>query len=147
LGAITSGAPPQISTKDNSVFRKKRFFISGILIFIALGYLIFAGLQGSATYYYTVGEFMELKNSLYGENIRLNGIVVPGSVEQETAKMNLHFLITDGEAQLPVVYHGVVPDTFKVGNETVVEGQLNAAGVFEADLLMPKCPSKYVPIQ
>jgi cytochrome c-type biogenesis protein CcmE len=59
----------------------------------------------------------------------------------------LRFTIVDleGDENLPVVYQGVVPDTFRVGNEVVIEGQLNSDGIFQADTLMPKCPSKYEP--
>jgi cytochrome c-type biogenesis protein CcmE len=52
----------------------------------------------------------------------------------------------DGGESLPVIYQGVVPDTFKVGNEVVVEGTLKSNGIFQAYTLMPKCPSKYEPL-
>ncbi len=131
------------------MLRKKRFLIGGIIVFLAIGYLGYMGFQGSATYYYTVSEFMEQGNSIYGENVRVNGQVAPGSVEQEAQGTILRFTLigVDEKESLPVVYEGVVPDTFKVGNEVVVEGQLNSDGIFQAHTLMPKCPSKYVPTQ
>jgi cytochrome c-type biogenesis protein CcmE len=129
------------------VLKKKRFFIGGIIIFLAIGYLGFTSFQSSATYYYTVGELSEQGSSIYGETVRVNGQVVPGSVEQAAQGTILRFTIIDieSEGSLSVVYQGVVPDTFKVGNEVVVEGQLNSDGIFQANTLMPKCPSKYVP--
>ncbi len=129
------------------MLRKKRFLIGGIIVFLAIGYLGFMGFQSSATYYYTVSEFIEQGDSIYGENIRVNGQVASGSVEQESAGRMLKFTIVDveGKESLPVVYQGVVPDTFKVGNEVVVEGRLNSDGIFQAHTLMPKCPSKYIP--
>jgi cytochrome c-type biogenesis protein CcmE len=47
---------------------------------------------------------------------------------------------------VPVVYHGSVPDLFKVGRHIVVDGTLRH-GVFVArhDTLVTKCPSKYSP--
>ena len=128
------------------VFRKK-FFIGGVVIFIAIGYLGYSAFQSSATYFYTVSELLEQGNSIHNTTVRVNGVVDPGSLEQESPGGIVRFAIidADGEANLPVVYQGVVPDTFKVGNEVVVEGYLNPAGIFEADTLMPKCPSKYVP--
>ncbi len=129
------------------MLRKKKFLIGGIIVFLTIGYLGFVGIQSSATYYYTVNELIEQGDSIYGENIRVNGQVASGSVEQESAGRILRFTIIDvaGEESLPVVYQGVVPDTFKVGNEVVVEGRLNSDGIFQAHTLMPKCPSKYVP--
>ena len=129
------------------MLKKKKFLIGGVIILLAIGYLSFMGFIGSATYYYTVSEIMEQGSSLYGENIRINGEVAPGSVEQESGSLVLRFTIVDveGEASLPVVYQGVIPDTFKVGNAVVVEGEINSDGVFRAHTLMPKCPSRYLP--
>ena len=129
------------------MLKKKKFLIGGVIILLAIGYLSFMGFTGSATYYYSVSEIMEKGSSLYGENIRINGEVAPGSVEQESGSLVLRFTIVDveGEASLPVVYQGVIPDTFKVGNAVVVEGEINSDGVFRAHTLMPKCPSRYLP--
>jgi cytochrome c-type biogenesis protein CcmE len=127
------------------VLKKKRFLIGGIIVFLALGYLGYTGFEGSATYYYTVGELMEQGNSIYGENVRVNGLVAPGSIEQESSSFKMRFTIINGEASLPVVYQGVVPDAFRVGNEVVVEGYLDSDSIFQANTILAKCPSKYVP--
>ncbi|HEY81908.1 MAG TPA: cytochrome c maturation protein CcmE [Dehalococcoidia bacterium] len=129
------------------MLRKKKFLVGGLVVFLALGYLIYTGFQSSATYYYEVSELLTRGDSVYGENVRVRGEVAPGSVERESQGTVLRFIITDmeGEQSLPVVYQGVVPDTFKVGVEVVVEGQLDSDGVFQAHTLMPKCPSRYVP--
>ena len=62
----------------------------------------------------------------------------------------LRFAVTDiggrATASVPVVYHGSVPDLFKVGRHIVVDGRYRQ-GVFVAqrDSLVTKCPSKYTP--
>lgn len=129
------------------MLKKKRFFIGGIIVFLALGYLGYAGFEGSATYYYTVDELMREGNSIYGQNVRVNGQVAPGSLEQEPGSLALGFTIIAGEASLPVVYQGVVPDTFKVGSEVVVEGYLDSDNTFQANTILAKCPSKYEPAE
>ena len=103
--------------------------------------------MGTATFYYTASELIEQGSSIYGENVRVNGQVIPGSVEQQNEGLGLRFAIADidGEESLMVVYQGVVPDTFKAGNNVVVEGRLNSSGTFQGDILMPKCPSRYAP--
>ena len=126
------------------MLRKKRFLVSGIILFVAIGYLGYTGFVGGATYYYTVSELTEQGSSIYGENVRVNGQVAPGSVQQETAGRTLSFTITEGEESLPIIYQGVVPDSFKVGNDVVVEGNLDSSGIFQANTLMAKCPSRYV---
>ena len=127
------------------MLKKKRFLIGGLVIFLAIVYLGYTGFMGAATYYYTVSEVVGLGSSIYGENVQVNGEVAPGSLQQGTDSRTLKFHISEGERTLPVVYQGVVPDTFKVGNEVVIEGHINADGVFQANTIMAKCPSKYVP--
>ncbi|MDO8688069.1 MAG: cytochrome c maturation protein CcmE [Dehalococcoidales bacterium] len=127
--------------------KKKRFLIAGLILLLPLVYLGYTGFIGASTTNYTVSELAEQGSSIYGDTVRVNGLVVAGSVEQEAQGRILRFSIVDagGQGSLPVLYQGVVPDTFKVGNEVVVEGQLNADGVFQAGTLMAKCPSKYKP--
>lgn len=126
--------------------RRKKFFIGGLIILIAIAYLGYTGFQSAATYYYTVSELIGQGGSLYGENVRVDGEVAPGSVEQGADALLLRFTIVEGVESLPVVYQGVIPDSFKVGNEVVIEGHLDSDGIFQANTILTKCPSKYVPI-
>ena len=79
--------------------------------------------------------------------VQLGGIVV-GPVEGDARGDGLRFELRDvkGEATVPVVYTGSVPDLFREGREIMVRGEL-ANGVFtaERDSLVTKCPSKYSP--
>lgn len=116
---------------------------------LAVGYLGYTSFAGAATYYYRVSEVLAKGNEVYGDNIRVEGQVVTGSVQKESAGRLLKFSISDdeGKKNIAVVYNGVIPDTFTEGNPVVVEGVLSADGVFQATTLMPKCPSKYEPEQ
>ncbi len=129
------------------MLKKKKFFIGGIIVILALGYLGYTSLEGSATYYYTVDELLREGSSIHNQNVRVDGLVAPGSLEQKPGSLTLRFNITTGEASLPVVYQGVVPDTFKVGNEVVVEGYLDSDNIFRANTILAKCPSRYVPAE
>ena len=79
--------------------------------------------------------------------VQLGGIVV-GPIEGDARGDGLRFELRDvkGEATVPVVYTGSVPDLFREGREIMVRGEL-ANGVFtaERDSLVTKCPSKYSP--
>ena len=129
------------------VLKKKRFLIGGLIIVLALSYLGYTGFKSSATYYYTVNELTALGNSVSGDIVRVNGQVVDGSVEQDITERTLRFNMIDPEEEdsLPVVYQGIVPDSFKAGREVVVEGYLIPSGIFKADNILTKCPSKYEP--
>jgi cytochrome c-type biogenesis protein CcmE len=79
--------------------------------------------------------------------VGLAGIVV-GPVDDAEDESRLEFTVRDieGDATVPVVYTGSVPDLFKVGREVYVKGEL-VEGTFVAkpDSLVTKCPSKYAP--
>ncbi len=129
------------------MLKRRKFLIGGVIVFLAIVFLSYMGLQSAATYFYTVSELKEQGSSIYGENVRVNGQIVPGSVEQEAQGTILRFTIVEGEENLPVVYQGVVPDTFQVGGDIVIEGSIDGGGIFQATILMPKCPSRYVPAE
>jgi cytochrome c-type biogenesis protein CcmE len=77
--------------------------------------------------------------------VSLVGKVVGPVVNRDHAReRGMRFRVRDveGTASVAVVYRGSVPDLFKVGRDVVLEGELRR-GVFAADVLATKCPSKY----
>jgi cytochrome c-type biogenesis protein CcmE len=125
--------------------KKTKFIIGGFIVFAVIGYLVFAGVRDTGVYYLTPSEIMENGADAYGQGLRLGGIVMDGSIEYDSQNLILEFQVTDTEFAMPVVYKGIVPDTFKNGVEIVVEGTYSPDGVFQATALFPKCPSKYDP--
>lgn len=128
------------------MLKKKKFVIGGVIVFLAIGYLGYVGFQSAASYYYTVSELTALGDSVSGKVIRVNGLVAE-PVERITSDLTLKFIIAEGGQSLPVVYRGVVPDSFRLGGDIVVEGTLDTSGVFRATTLLPKCPSRYEPVE
>ena len=129
------------------MLKKKRYWIGGLIVLLAIGFLGFKAFAGAATYYYQVNEILAKGSAVYGQTVKVEGTVVDGSIDRESAGRLLKFSISsaDGKQSLPVVYSGVVPDTFNAGNDAVVEGTLGKDGIFQATLLMTKCPTKYQP--
>ena len=127
------------------MLRRKRFLIGGAIVAAAIGYLGFVGLQGSTAYYHKVSELLDRGSSAYGESVRVNGRVAPGSVVRESSGLFWRFTVVDAERSLPVVYEGAVPDAFKEDLDVVLEGFLDSSGVFRAGNILTKCPSKYEP--
>lgn len=122
--------------------RPHRKILVAVIVFAAVGgYLAFSGARSSLTYYVTVGELLDRASTLSGP-LRLGGTVAPGSVRWDRRAGRLEFHVTDGTRHIPVVYRGVVPDTFRPGGEVVVEGSYDG-GRFVADRLFAKCPSKF----
>ncbi len=128
------------------MFRRKRFLIGSIILILAMGYVMYAAFGNTLTYYSTIGELLAEGSTTYGKTVRVNGNVVPGSIDQDTSNFLLRFSIEGEGGSLWVVYRGVeVPDAFKEGIDVVVEGKLNSDGIFQANQILVKCPSTYNP--
>jgi cytochrome c-type biogenesis protein CcmE len=81
--------------------------------------------------------------------IALAGVVVrPVSGDARGAGKRFRLRDIDGQATVPVVYKGSVPDQCKAGRQIYLEGELrNGTFVGAPDTLVTKCPSKYAPKQ
>jgi len=114
-----------------------------IVIGGGIGYFVYEAMQSSWSYYYSVDDFTAADTAMQGHSFRLAGRVKPGSVARDLEKMSLQFTLAGAQAELPVRYTGVEPDNFVEDREVVVEGRLEPTGVFQADMLMTRCESKY----
>lgn len=125
--------------------RRFKFGLLGAGIVVTMGFLLFVGItsSGGFSYYLTVSEFTQSGPRDDGDNFRINGKVQPGSIERLAGGARVRFVMTEGGAQLPVDFEGIIPDTFVDDADVVVHGQLEADGTFRADELLAKCPSKY----
>jgi len=85
----------------------------------------------------------------HGTEVLLVGKVVRSAGDAHSAgglRFTLRDVKGDSGVRTPVVYHGSVPDPYRVGREVVVTGKVRD-GVFvaNANSLTTKCPSKYAP--
>jgi len=122
---------------------KTKFILGGAVIIIALSWLGFVGFEESKAYYITVDEFNAIKDDFDGKTLKLAGDVVAGSVDR--SKPQMEFIIAGPKTSISVRYigGGIIPDTFKDGSKALVEGKLDADGVFNARHIEAKCASKY----
>ena len=79
-----------------------------------------------------------------GTRIRLGGLVKDGSIVRSDG-LDVRFEVTDGKTEIPVTYHGVLPDLFRAGQGVVAEGALDRGGVFDADTILAKHDETYMP--
>jgi cytochrome c-type biogenesis protein CcmE len=120
---------------------KSKFIIGGVVIALALGYMIWAGVSQSVVYFVTPSELSAAP--VAGKAYRLGGLVERGSLKWEPRTLDLTFRISDGKMSLPVRHHGAPPDLFGEGRGAVVEGQWMSDGYFKATLIMAKHSEEY----
>jgi cytochrome c-type biogenesis protein CcmE len=126
---------------------KKRYWIGGGIILIAVAYLLYLSFGSSVSYYLTVSEFYDRSSELVDTNIRLAGIVADTPIEWNADKVELTFTLTEGGKDMTVIYHGAQPSGFTEGTSILAEGKYGADGIFRASQLILKCPSKYESIE
>lgn len=123
--------------------KRTKIILASSAILLIIGYLIYAGIRDTMTYYLTVSEVIAGNGETGTGPIRIGGTVSPSSVKWDPRALHLAFEIGDGKSNLEVLYKGVVPDSFKPGGEVVLEGVYQKGGKFVATAIMPKCASKY----
>lgn len=101
------------------------------------------GLKDRASYFYTPADIAAGK-AIEGQGMRLGGMVEKGSLRREADGVTIRFLVTDGKAETPVVFRGIVPDLFREGSGAVAEGRLEH-GTFVADNILAKHDERYMP--
>jgi cytochrome c-type biogenesis protein CcmE len=133
--------------------RYYKFGVGACLLVAAIGYLMYAGLQQSSTYYFTIGEFLPKRSELVGQGIRVAGRVAPGSLVKQTSAKGTEMTFAIGDFKgpndavgetVPVAFMGIVPDMFAEGRDVIIEGRYTD-GTLHAQQIMTSCPSKYEP--
>lgn len=79
------------------------------------------------------------------QRFRLGGMVKPGSVDRVAGSLDMSFVVTDFQKDVPVKYSGVVPDLFRENQGVVAHGRLGTDGVFVADEILAKHDENYMP--
>jgi cytochrome c-type biogenesis protein CcmE len=142
--AVTS--EPQLETGSKGRRRRRvrwSFVVAGVAIAGAVLYLVLANTGATAEYYMTITQ-LRACSSCSARTVRVAGVVVAGSIARDSSNQVVRFQISDSKATaMPVIYSGVVPDIFQSGAQVVVEGKLGSNGIFQAQTLLTKCPSRF----
>jgi cytochrome c-type biogenesis protein CcmE len=118
---------------------------AGVLV-LAFAGLLWSTLREGTEYYKHVDEVMNAPADWEGRRLQLHGFVVKDSILVNRNSLEYRFKVHNKGSEVPAVYHGVVPDTFKDDAEVVLRGTLRPDGFHvQKDGVMAKCPSKYEP--
>ncbi|MGN7401348.1 cytochrome c maturation protein CcmE [Cytobacillus praedii] len=123
---------------------KNKKIIFGLSLFAAaIMIMFFSTMPSAGSKEITIEEL--LTENYKDEYVLTQGMLKQDSVKWDADKIELTFEIFDEEtnASLPIIYNGVKPDNFSDDVIVIVEGFIRGNGVFEAEKVQTKCPSKY----
>jgi cytochrome c-type biogenesis protein CcmE len=116
---------------------------AAVIAVLAAVLLAMWGLKDRASYFYTPADIAAGK-AHDGQAMRLGGMVEQGSIQHLPDGVTIRFVLTDGKAETPVTFRGIVPDLFSEGSGAVAEGRLER-GTFVADTILAKHDERYMP--
>lgn len=123
-----------------------KLLLVGVLLVASLGYFGWTAFRSSTVYYYTVDEVLAMGPAARAKDLRVSGKLVAGSFQRIPGTTQAHFVLADrkGGGRLPATYTGALPELFfNPYSDIVLEGRLQPDGVFAAEQVIVKCPSKY----
>lgn len=125
---------------------RTKFLIGGAFVLGTAGYLMASSIRETGQYYLTPQELAAKAASdpsIAQTGVKMGARVVPGSIQRSPGGKEVAFRVSDGAREIPVVYRGIIPDTFTDSVDVVVEGRLANDGTFHATTLLAKCASRY----
>ena len=145
-----------------------KFVIGGVLILGAVVLLIWNATTSTSEYFMTVEELHAQATNMANRNLRVSGAVIGDTIQYDAQTLTLTFEVANvpgdnalienegGLAQalheavvdpsrerMTVVYVGPLPDLLRNEAQAIVTGRLGEDGVFHAEELLLKCPTKY----
>ena len=125
--------------------RKRRLLLVMVLLAAAAAAtaLVAMALQRNVAYLYTPSEVLKGEAGSHAR-FRLGGMVQAGSFKRAAGSMEAHFAVDDGDATLPVVYTGILPDLFREKQAVIATGHMQG-GRFVADEVLAKHDETYMP--
>jgi cytochrome c-type biogenesis protein CcmE len=147
---------------------RAKFAVAAVLMFAAMGFMMFSGTMLGGKFFITVDEVLS-RPELHGKTVKMTGAVVGETIQFDAATQTIRFTIAhvpdniediERAGGLAVALHEAVenpdasrvqivvrnqpmPDLLQNEAQAIVTGKLGEDGVFYADELLLKCPSKY----
>jgi len=121
--------------------QRRRLWVAGAVVAVALGFLVFQGLGNATMYFRTADEAVAQRRSIGDDRFRIQGVVVAGSVSQ--LDDDVTFRIESKGVEVPVVHRGDPPELFRPGIPVVLEGRFEGDR-FDSDRILVKHSETYV---
>ena len=133
-------------TETDLAKRRNRRFLFGAVAVALLAFAVIAasGISRNLVYYWTPSDLFANGEKAYGANIRLGGMVAPGSIKKHGGSA-VEFIVHDGKSRVAVKTSTVPPQMFRENIGVVVEGTMVRGGYFESSRLMVSHNNEYKP--
>ncbi|HLX89126.1 MAG TPA: cytochrome c maturation protein CcmE [Acidimicrobiales bacterium] len=142
MTALDAGAPP--STSEGVPRRPRhrlRYLSVGVVLAGAFGFLLAKGLGGSLDYFDTVDQAVAQHASLGDRTVRLEGLVVPGTVVRTASGVT--FVAAGTHHRVQVENTGSPPQLFQPDVPVVVVGHFSGS-VFLSDQIIIDHSAQYI---
>jgi cytochrome c-type biogenesis protein CcmE len=125
--------------------RRRIVLVFGILAGVSLATLLaMRAFQDNVMFFFDPSQVAQ-GDAPIDKRFRLGGMVRPGTVERPPGSLEMSFVVTDFQRDVPVRYTGVVPDLFRENQGVVAHGRLGRDGIFVADEILAKHDENYMP--
>lgn len=125
-------------------FKRTQVFSGVVIVGLAILFLVYNGVRGTYEFFDTPTEILGQGAALYNHQVRIGATVLPGSIVRDNAGRVGQFILGDGRHRVLVTFGGATPDSFKAGQEAVVEGTWTSRRVLMATSVMAKHPTQMV---
>lgn len=143
------------SNSDNKSFSNPITLFSPItklligfgIVALAFLYLVFLAFSSSTINYLTIDETVDLPYQVETKTFGISGKLIESSYYKDPDGLTAYFSLTDqnGTNELPVIYKGEIGQIFfNEYSEIILQGKKQTNGIFIAETLTVKCPSKYL---
>jgi cytochrome c-type biogenesis protein CcmE len=133
----------------NPIRRRRLIWVLALVAAAAIAATLVAmALQRNVAYLYTPNEILSGEagpDVASGQaRFRLGGMVAVDSLQREEGSLESRFSVTDGDAVMPVVYTGILPDLFRENQAVIATGRMDG-GRFVAEEVLAKHDETYMP--
>jgi len=145
-----------------------KFMIGGLFILAAVVFLVVSSSQANSEYFMTVDELNVKGASVMGKSLRVSGAIIGDTIQYDPATLTLTFevanvpgdnaeieaqgglaevlhqaVIDPTRSRIKVIYQVPKPDLLRNEAQAIMTGHIDENGVFHADELLLKCPTRY----
>jgi cytochrome c-type biogenesis protein CcmE len=126
---------------------RRVLILAALAVAVVVGGFAATSLASSTVYYLTPTELYQRTVKTH-ETIRLGGLVKAGTLTDQPvgrpgASGEYEFVITDGNRDVRVLWHGAIPGMLREGAGAVVEGSFAADATFVATQVIAKHDEVY----